>query len=388
MSHRSVRLRTIPFLFAALALVAGASTTRAQVTLVESGFTCVLLSDDLAKQIEIGVGPDTCLYYGSFDGLKKRCAPYDPGTVCDPALTFPVGIAFGTGGSFGSYLYVADYGLNDIHRSSGCAASTTFATLPGPGSIAFPPSGSPYGDYLYGCYAFDGPIVRISPTGVVTNWLDLEAAYLRFGPGGTWTNAMYVTTYGTPEQSGIARVSSAGVVTPIATNFFTPEGFDWGFDGDLFATDASLGQVLRIKPNGTKTLFATLSGAADVQYRAHEQALYLVSNQGGLYRITRTGVADGGGSEPPKALAVTPNPTRGSCELSFTTSRAGLARIQVFDAAGRIVRRWQDVWFPAGRQSFRWDARDDRGLAVRAGTYFTEVATAGERRSARVVLVR
>lgn len=377
----------------ALALLAAAvllpAAALAQMVMNEGGFSCVQLTGDFAKQAEIGVGPDTCLYYGSFDGLKRRCAVTDIGTVCDPTLTFPVGIAFSTGGSFGSYMYVADYGVGDIHRSSGCGPTTTFATISGPGAIAFPPSGSPFGNYLYACVAFDGPLQRVSSTGVVTTWLDLGVAYLKFGPGGAWGTSLYATQYFEASGTGLVKITSAGAVTPLCMSMLTPEGFDWGFDGDLFATDASLGEVYRVKPNGTKTLFATVGGAADVAYRAGEQALYVVSNQGGLYKVVRGTTTDV--SDAPLAgrgLDAVPNPTRGACAVRFALRAGGLTRADVLDAAGRVVRRLGDVWRPAGAQSLAWDGRDAAGVPVRAGNYFVQVVAEGDRRATRVTVVR
>src|SRR5512132_1833162 len=122
---RSFRRVAVASLLVTLALLLP-RLAGAQATMVESGFICVLLSDDLAKQAEIGTGADTCLYYGSNDGLKRRCNPFVPATICDPSITFPSGIAFSTGGSFGSYFYVADFGLNGIYRSVGCAPGTLF----------------------------------------------------------------------------------------------------------------------------------------------------------------------------------------------------------------------------------------------------------------------
>ena len=365
-------------------------TAFAQLTIVETGFVGAGLSNDLAKQIEIGVGPDTCLYYGSFDGLKRRCGPFDPETICDASLTFPVGITLGTGGSFGTAMYVADYGIGDIHRSSGCTASTIFATLPGPGSLAFPPSGSAYGDYLYACTAFDGPIYRVSSAGILTEWLALDTSYLRFGPGGAWGTGLYATkTAMAGGGAGIVRVSSAGAVTPLFDQFFVPEGFDWGFGGDMFATDPILGEILRIRPNGTSSLFATLPGAADLAYRPGERALYVVSNQGGLYRI----VAGGPISVPntPSAgvsLAVSPNPGHGEVSLRFMMGTAGVARAQVVDAQGRLVRRLSDAWRPSGTYSIAWDGHDDGGSPVRAGIYFAQVVAGGNSRAVRVTIVR
>lgn len=372
----------------ALTLCSGAAF--AQLTVVQSGFLGTTLSFDLAKQVEIGFGADTCLYYGSFEGLRRRCAPADTGEICDPALTFPVGIAFSTGGSFGSAMYVADWGINDVHRMTGCAASTPFAGIIAPGSLAFPPAGSAYGDYLYACVAFDGPIQRVSSAGVVTDWLELQTAYLRFGPGGAWGTGLYATDMAMPgAMAGIVRVSSAGVVTPLTDEFYVPEGFDWGFDGDLFATDAAYGEIRRIKPDGSWTLFATLPGAADVAFRAGEQALYVVSNQGGLYRIAAgdpTAVEVTPAAEV--SLAISPNPARAAVSLRFTTREAGIARAHVLDAQGRMVRRLSEAWRPAGTHAIAWDGRDEGGSPVRPGTYFARVLADGVARNARVTIVR
>ena len=378
---------------AATALPLSFGTAFAQLTIVEPGFLGTTLSNDLGKQVEIGGGGgsgDTCLYFGSFDGLKRLCDPFQPPTICDPNLTFPVGVAFSTGGSFGNAMYVADYGINDIHVSSGCTPGTLFAPVVAPGAIAFPPAGSAYGDYLYACTAFDGPIYRVTAAGDTSTWLELETAYLKFGPGGAWGTGLYATDMAMGGGSaGIVKVSSAGAVTPFFDQFFVPEGFDWGFDGDMFATDPILGEIHRIHPDGSSSLFATLPGAADVAYRPGEKALYVMSNQGGFYRIT---VGSPGAVDLTPAaevsLAVSPNPGHGAVTLRFTMREAGRARAQVLDAQGRLVRRLSDAWRPAGLQAIAWDGRDEAGSPVRAGTYFTRVVADGEVRSATVTIVR
>lgn len=370
--------------------LAASAPARAQLTMVEPGFLGTTLAGDLSKQIELGVGPDTCLYYGTFDGLKRRCAPNDPGTVCDPNLTFPAGIAFSTGGSFGNAMYIADFGLGDVFKSAGCATATMFADMYAPGALAFPPAGSAYGDFLFACEAFDGPIYRISSTGVKTQWLDIPTVYLRFGPGGTWGTGLYATDMTDPIDCKIVKISSAGAITPVAGDFILAEGFDWGFDGDMFATDPSYGEIYRIKPNGTKTVFADLPGAADVAYRPGEKALYAVSNQGGVYRIVKGGGADAPGDVAAGvALAVTPNPVVDQCALRFTLTAGGRVRAQVWDAAGRLVRRLADGWRPAGAQSIAWDGRDEAGVRVAPGAYFARVARPGDGAlSTRVIVTR
>jgi len=373
----------------ATTLLPSASPARAQVTLNESGFSCVRLSGDYSKQVELGVGPDTCLYYGSPEGLRRRCAPTDTGTVCDPTLTFPVGIAFSKTGSFGNFMYVSDNNVGDIHRSAGCATTSLFATVASPGSIAFPPSGSAYGDYLYACEAFNGPIYRVSSAGVVSTWLDFPTTYMKFGPGGTWGTGLYANDYTSMASPGLSRVSSAGVATPFATGFVFPEGFDWGFNGDMFVTDLTGNAIYRVKSTGAMTLFATLAYPADVAYRAGKDELYVVSYNGGLYRIRRVGAAGvDDGRLVDEAPSVSPNPARGACALRFVQHESGLARASVFDAQGRMVRRLPEAWRPAGAHTLTWDGRDDEGLPVRAGAYFMRVLSGGQARSAGVVILR
>lgn len=376
----------------ATGVLSAATPVRAQMTMVESGFICVHLADDVAKQCEIAGGtgsPDTCLYYGSFDGLKRRCSTGDLGVVCDPALTFPAGIAFSTGGSFGSNMYVADYGLSAIYRAPGCQPMSLFASITDCGSLAFPPSGSAYGDYLYTCEAFNGPIKRVTSAGAVSDWVTLQATYLRFGPGGAWGTGLYATDFANIGNNRITKVSSAGAVTTFTSGFFVAEGFDWGFDGDMFATDPSAGIVYRVKSDGTKTQFATLAGAADVAYRKGEQALYVVSNQGGLYRVVRAGTTAVPAASPfARAATVVPNPSRGACTIRWSNASGGVVRVEVVDAAGRSVRRFASGWRPAGEQSLAWDGRDDAGAAAAPGVYFARVASGRDVQSVRVALAR
>ena len=384
--------RTSGILFAGLAglaaLAAFAPPAHAQMTMVESGFVCILLNGDFAKQIEVGVGPDTCIYYGSDDGLKRRCNPNGPETICDASLTFPAGIAVSTGGSFGNRMYVADFGLGDVFRSTGCATATFFSDFFAPGAIVFPPAGSAYGDYLYACEAFDGPIYRINSAGTRTEWLDIETVYLRFGPGGAWGTGLYATDMSTPAGAAIVRISSAAVVTPFVAGFVFTEGFDWGFDGDMFATDAGTGEVWRIHSNGTMTLFAELPGAADVAFRPGEQALYVVSNQGGLWRVTRGGAAGVDGPAPARALVVAPNPAPGGSTLTFTTERSALVEASLWNVAGRRVRTLGTSWRASGPQVLAWDGRDDAGVTVPAGTYFARVKVGTDVLRGRITVVR
>lgn len=375
-------------LFAALAasFLGLAPAARAQFTFMESGFGAQFLDPGYSKQIQLSAGPDSCVYAAVDTKLIRKC-PGGSFTDFATGFGFPVGIEFGWGGAWGSLVYVGDNGGAGVYRVGLGGTPALFATITGVGALAFPPAGSPYGDYLYVPTAFSGPLYRVNSAGSVTSWIPLATCYLKFGPGGAWGTGMYATRYGFGEGD-LVTVASDGTVTPFTGGMSIPEGFDWGFDGDMFACDLSTGDIWRVHSNGTKSVFANLPGAADVAFRPSEQALYVSSYYGGVYRVApgTVGVEDG-----PRALTaprVAPNPARGECTLTFGLREGGVTRVSVLDLSGRVVRTLASSWRPAGEQSLRWDGRDDRGVALPPGNYFARVSVGGETRGLRVTRVR
>ena len=72
-----------------------------------------------------------------------------------------------------------------------------------------------------------------------------------------------------------------------------------------------------------------------------------------------------------------PNPARVEAELFFALPAAGPASLRIYDAQGRVVRDLVRGERPAGRQSARWNGRDQAGRAVGSGIYFARLSAAG-----------
>jgi len=87
------------------------------------------------------------------------------------------------------------------------------------------------------------------------------------------------------------------------------------------------------------------------------------------------GVDPGGdpeGSIVPRALSLAapmPNPSRGDVALAIETFEPGTVRLDIVDAAGRIVRHAELSSAGAGTLRWTWDGRDDQGHATPAGVY-------------------
>jgi hypothetical protein len=87
-------------------------------------------------------------------------------------------------------------------------------------------------------------------------------------------------------------------------------------------------------------------------------------------------------------LDAAPNPFAGAVDLRMTLAEAGAVRLGVFDLGGRIVRRLQFGWLPAGAYTRRWDGRADDGSEVPAGLYFVRGSVGAHAVGARLVRVR
>ena len=96
----------------------------------------------------------------------------------------------------------------------------------------------------------------------------------------------------------------------------------------------------------------------------------------------------GGGTPPPGlTLRVVPNPSRAATGLLVQSDRAGEQCLDIFDPAGRLVRRLERGDFGPGPRRVAWDGRDDAGRAVTPGVYQVVIRASGRLARARVVLL-
>jgi hypothetical protein len=91
-----------------------------------------------------------------------------------------------------------------------------------------------------------------------------------------------------------------------------------------------------------------------------------------------------------RAMRVTPNPVRDACRLEWSAAGgdASTGRLVLFDAGGRTVRVLDPIRSGDGMWRVAWDARDQFGRPVPAGTYFARAGEDGRRIAARVTVVR
>lgn len=97
---------------------------------------------------------------------------------------------------------------------------------------------------------------------------------------------------------------------------------------------------------------------------------------------------------PMALLTAWPLPYRGgNLSISFATGAgwgggAATARVNIYDASGRLVRTVAEGSYPAGYNAVIWDGTDGRGARVATGIYFLRSENAGERRTMKLAVLR
>lgn len=115
-----------------------------------------------------------------------------------------------------------------------------------------------------------------------------------------------------------------------------------------------------------------------------------------VYYVRPTGLVDTAHPDygfGPAALAprldACPNPFRFATILALEVPAGDLARVQVFDAGGRLVRTLLPARrLEAGRHEIRWDGRDDAGHRVGSGVYFARSVTGEQEQRTKLVRLR
>jgi hypothetical protein len=84
---------------------------------------------------------------------------------------------------------------------------------------------------------------------------------------------------------------------------------------------------------------------------------------------------------------VFPNPSDRGTTIRFDLSVSGPARLSIFDASGREVRRLLDDVLRTGPASIRWDRRSDQGALVPNGIYFVRLEHEGQVDTGKMIVI-
>ncbi|MGH7725847.1 MAG: right-handed parallel beta-helix repeat-containing protein [Candidatus Eiseniibacteriota bacterium] len=92
---------------------------------------------------------------------------------------------------------------------------------------------------------------------------------------------------------------------------------------------------------------------------------------------TSVGVPDGPLAAHGLGIHGAPNPSRGNTTLHYALPEPGRVAVEVFDAAGRLVVRFDEGTRERGPHTIAWDGRSRNGARVSSGAYFVRVTSGG-----------
>jgi hypothetical protein len=96
------------------------------------------------------------------------------------------------------------------------------------------------------------------------------------------------------------------------------------------------------------------------------------------------------GAAPPvlELRSVMPNPSLGSVRFTFSLPAAGVYKLEIFDASGRLVARPLDRLMPEGPNAVAWNGTDTEGRRAPSGVYFGRLSGPAGAARRQFVLLR
>jgi len=253
------------------------------------------------------------------------------------------------------------------------------------------------GQRSYGGGTWDGFAVKLTPNAsalLYGTYLGGSSSDMAWGGVVSSTGQLAVTgstgSANFPATTGAYDASANGGDDAFVT-VVSPAG-TFAYSSWLGASGTDVGRGVTLQPNGRLVLGGLTNSAAFPHTTNVADPSESGLNDGFLSSIDvglsgTVGVEQAGDAMPAALqLRVSPNPFRNTATVSLTLAEAARVSVRVVDMQGRLVRAAADADHAAGRFTWEWDGRDDRGRTTAPGVYFAQV-TAGVRQF-RTTLVR
>lgn len=382
-----------------LALIAAATAASAAPT--ATAHTVETFATLPANCEDISVGPDESVYLVSNPGGGACYKVTSAGVQSTIAtgLQLPLGGVVDSAGNF----YVSCWNGSHVHRIAPNGTKTVFHSATTPTGLVL----SADEQTMYVCQYNPGSILRIDvPSGsatVVANGPTIV------GPDGIALDEsgnIYVANFVNPN---ITRIDALGNETLLTTLPGTQTGYIDYRDGYLYVSGLDTHRIYRVSvADGSFTTLAgsglpgLIDGPADqarlqnpnglalskdgsIVWFQQQNRLRRVLLEGATAVVETVGEDDGGIAA---SIAIAPNPFDAGTRIRFTLPVATSIDLSVYDLGGRLVRRLDGRFRPAGAHEVDWDGADAEGRSVAAGIYHVRIATPLGTSSRKVLRVK
>lgn len=301
----------------------------------------------------------------------------------------PFGVATDAAGN----VYVVDYGNNRIQKFTG--TGTYLTQWQGNGNEGF------YGPLFLATDAAGNVfvndqgnrrIVKFTGGGTyITQWPCVDSLGNPFNANGIAIDANGNAYVADTSNDLIWKfTSSGGYLTKWGSSgtgdgqFDIPFGVATDVAGDVYVGDTGSGE--RIQKFTNTGTYLTQWGSFGTAPGEFYNPRGVATGAGGViyvadefHRIQKFGpsavsVSPPGEDGVPLRLAISPNPSRTSADMTFALPTASRARLEIFDMQGRRVALALDSELAAGPHQATWDGHTQSGRTAAAGIYFARMS--------------
>ncbi len=140
-----------------------------------------------------------------------------------------------------------------------------------------------------------------------------------------------------------------------------------------------------ISPDGTRVCFTYTDATMMDGNRILRNELHIIE-LGDLVSIVPMSVASAPAPYP--TLVNYPNPFNPSTTLSFTLPESGFTELSIYNLAGQKIRTLVAGDMAEGTHEALWDGKNDRGVMVSSGIYFSHLKAGEQVITGRMMLVK
>ena len=213
--------------------------------------------------------------------------------------------------------------------------------------------------------------------------------------GSTWDKRVLGSLPGTMADYGVVvpnDVTADGSVV-VGTNGFNWQqwaGFIWTEGrGMVDLDDFLVDNGVTLPPMFDIQSLTAISDDGTVMVGFGQDAYHPWNPRSFIILNSPTGIEDvpeAGAAKP--HMSAFPNPMVGATTLALTMPRTGPVSLEMYDVAGRLVRRVADGPLEAGRHEIPWDGRDAAGVDVPSGIYFCRLKVGEHEATSKVTVLR
>lgn len=264
------------------------------------------------------------------------------------------------------------------------------------------------------------PFLRIQAIGVERG-VNSDGPYTMDEEAGIWTHSIVVSTFKHVDNGGVESIRflldiNENTVQPLlGLDMFRVYVANAGTYNTLAQLDANGVLIYNMDAieDSAVHLDYGLNAGSDwgdmlaylpaALFRGHEsQYLYLFCQFGGegapwnsddgfeewvdIDGIAPSSAPEDGIANARDAVRVIPSPSMGKVLIAYGHPTAVV--IEVFNAAGALVRRLSEGPRVVGQYAVEWDARDDRGNTLPSGVYLARIVTGKGMRTGRIIISR